>query len=95
MAAHGAKSTVTPLDADLGTDADSANDEVEVTVEASESAAEEVAELEQRLRDTADSIKDSARALGDLASKQIQLHPLASFGIAFLAGLTAAKLLRR
>ena len=92
MPTPSAKSTVTPLDPAAG-DVDSANDED--TVEASASAAEEVDELEQRLRDTAESIKESARALGDLASKQIQLHPLASFGVAFLAGLTAAKLLRR
>jgi len=93
MAAQGAKSTVTSLDPDVAGDLDSANDEV--SVDAAGSAAEEIDELEQSLRDTADSIKETARALGDLASKQIQLHPLASFGIAFLAGLTAAKLLRR
>jgi hypothetical protein len=93
MSAQGAKSTVTSLDPDVPGDVDSANDEV--SVDAFETAAEEIDELEQSLRDTTDSIKESARALGELASKQIQLHPLASFGIAFLAGLTAAKLLRR
>jgi len=93
MAVQGAKSTITPLDPDVTNDADSANDEV--SLDASDTAADEIDELEQSLRDTADSIKESARALGELASKQIQLHPLASFGIAFLAGLTAAKLLRR
>jgi ElaB/YqjD/DUF883 family membrane-anchored ribosome-binding protein len=92
MPTPSAKSTVTPLDP-AASEVDSANDED--AVEASASAAEEVDELEQRLRDTADSIKQSAQALGDLASKQIQLHPLAAFGVAFLAGLTAARLLRR
>ena len=93
MAAQGAKSTITPLDPDVAGDIDSANDEV--SVDAAATAEDEIEELEQSLRDTADSIKETARALGELASKQIQLHPLASFGIAFVAGLTAAKLLRR
>jgi ElaB/YqjD/DUF883 family membrane-anchored ribosome-binding protein len=52
-------------------------------------------ELEEQLRQTADSLKESARALGDLASLQIQQRPLAAIGVAFLAGLAAARMLRR
>jgi hypothetical protein len=40
-------------------------------------------------------LKESAKSLGDLASPQIQQRPLAAIGVAFLAGLAVAKLLRR
>lgn len=52
-------------------------------------------ELEARLRETADRLTDTAKALGSIASKQVQAHPLAAFGMAFLAGMTFARLMRR
>ena len=51
-------------------------------------------ELEERLREAADRLTDTAKALGSIASRQVQAHPLAAFGVAFLAGLTVAKLMR-
>jgi ElaB/YqjD/DUF883 family membrane-anchored ribosome-binding protein len=56
---------------------------------------EQLADLERRLHETADTLKDNARVFGEFASRQIRAHPLASFGVAFFAGLTAARLLRR
>ena len=51
-------------------------------------------ELEERLREAADRLTDTAKALGSIASRQVQAHPLAAFGVAFLAGVTIAKLMR-
>jgi ElaB/YqjD/DUF883 family membrane-anchored ribosome-binding protein len=56
---------------------------------------EQLADLERRLNETADTLRDNARVFGEFASKQIRAHPLAAFGVAFFAGLTAARLLRR
>lgn len=56
---------------------------------------ERIAELEKQLRQTGELLLENAKILSGSASKQIQLHPLAAFGVAFLAGMTIAKLLRR
>ncbi|HXR63888.1 MAG TPA: hypothetical protein VN720_10160 [Rudaea sp.] len=89
MSAQSAKSTVTPIDT-------SVHESTEDVEEAAAAAAEDtLSELEDQLRQTADSLKESARALGDLASLQIQQRPLAAIGVAFLAGLVAARILRR
>ena len=90
MSAQTVKSTVTKIDTGAH---DAAAEEVEETAAA---ATEDTLEqLEDQLRRTADSLKESAKSLGDLASLQIQQRPLAAIGVAFLAGLAAAKLLRR
>ncbi|HEY2396127.1 MAG TPA: hypothetical protein VGH81_09155 [Rudaea sp.] len=90
MSAQSAKSTVTPIDTSVH---ESTTEEVE---EAAAAATEDtLGELEDQLRQTADSLKESARALGDLATLQIQQRPLAAIGVAFLAGLAAARMLRR
>jgi ElaB/YqjD/DUF883 family membrane-anchored ribosome-binding protein len=90
MSAQSVKSTVTKIDTGAH---DSASPDVE---EAAATATDETLEqLEDQLRRTADSLKESAKSLGDLASLQIQQRPLAAIGVAFLAGLAAAKLLRR
>jgi ElaB/YqjD/DUF883 family membrane-anchored ribosome-binding protein len=89
MSAQSAKSTVTPIDTSL-------HESAEEVEEAAAAATEDtLGELEDQLRHAADSLKESARALGDLASLQIQQRPLAAIGVAFLAGLAAAKILRR
>jgi ElaB/YqjD/DUF883 family membrane-anchored ribosome-binding protein len=90
MSAHSVKSTVTKIDTGAQ---DSAAPDVE---EAATAATNETLEqLEDQLRRTAESLKESAQSLSDLASLQIQQRPLAAIGVAFLAGLVAAKLLRR
>ena len=90
MSAHSVKSTVTNIDTGAQ---DSAAPDVE---EAATTATNETLEqLEDQLRRTAESLRESAQSLSDLASLQIQQRPLAAIGVAFLAGLAAAKLLRR
>jgi ElaB/YqjD/DUF883 family membrane-anchored ribosome-binding protein len=89
MSAQSVKSTVTPIDT-------GANDAAEDVEEAAAAATDDtLGEIEEQLRRTADSLKESAKSLGDLANLQIQQRPLAAIGVAFLAGLVAAKLLRR
>ena len=54
-----------------------------------------ISTMEQQLREAGDALMENARKLSEAASKQVQLHPLAAFGIAFLVGVTAAKMMRR
>jgi len=54
-----------------------------------------LATLETRLRDQGDKLLSNAREAKDTASEQVRAHPLAAFGIAFAAGITIARLLRR
>jgi len=91
MSAHSVKSTVTKIE--TGGPNDSAAPDVEETADAATN--ETLEQLEDQLRRIADSLKESAKSLGDLASPQIQQRPLAAIGVAFLAGLAVAKLLRR
>ena len=58
------------------------------------SAEQDLEELEARLREAADRLTDTAKVLGSLATRQVQAHPMAAFGVAFLAGVTLARLLR-
>jgi len=51
--------------------------------------------LENELRDIGRSLLDSTKGLRQEASKQAGLHPLATFGLAFTAGLIVARALRR
>ncbi len=89
MSAHSVKSTVTKIDTGAP---DSAAPDVEEIAAATN---ETLAQLEDQLHRIADSLKESAKSLGDLASPQIQQRPLAAIGVAFLAGIAVAKLLRR
>ena len=78
--------------------------EIDVEVPASINGAEganddEISErleaLEEQLRIAGDRLLESAKTLSAAASKQMQTHPMAAFGVAFLAGITVARLLRR
>jgi ElaB/YqjD/DUF883 family membrane-anchored ribosome-binding protein len=51
--------------------------------------------LEQQLRIAGDRLLESAKTLSSAAGRQMQTHPMAAFGVAFLAGITVARLLRR
>ena len=74
---------------------ESAMNEAEARVEAVASdTGANLEDLEARLREAADRLTDTAKALGEIASRQVQAHPLAAFGVAFLAGVTVAKLMR-
>ncbi|MGA9335698.1 MAG: hypothetical protein WBV39_15565 [Rudaea sp.] len=54
-----------------------------------------LASLEARLRDYGEQIMSGAKDVSKTARRQATTHPLAAFGIAFVAGVTAARLLRR
>jgi ElaB/YqjD/DUF883 family membrane-anchored ribosome-binding protein len=92
MTVQSAKSTITSIETGADNDADGPE---EIEESAASATDDTLAELEQQLRQTADALKESAKALGDLASLQVQQRPLAAVGVAFLAGLVAAKILRR
>jgi len=52
-------------------------------------------ELQDMLRDLGRRMRESTKALTDEATRQARLRPLAVFGLAFLAGVVAARALRR
>jgi len=52
-------------------------------------------ELQDNLREIGRNLLESTKALTDEAAKQARLRPLAVFGIAFVAGIVAARALRR
>ena len=56
---------------------------------------ERLASLEAQLRDSGERLLASAKEVSGLASKQMRSHPLAAFGVAFVAGIAVARLLRR
>lgn len=60
-----------------------------------EAAGERLEALEEQLREAGERMLENAKTLTAAASKQMQMHPLTAFGVAFVAGLAVAKLLRR
>lgn len=60
-----------------------------------EEISERLADLEDQLRVAGERLRESAKVLSGVASRQMQLHPLAAFGVAFFAGIAVARILRR
>jgi len=54
-----------------------------------------LASLEAQLRDSGERLLISAKEMSNLAGKQMRTHPLTAFGVAFVAGIAVARLLRR
>ena len=54
-----------------------------------------LAGMETQLREVGERLLANAKELSGSASKQMRTHPLATFGVAFVAGIAAARLLRR
>lgn len=54
-----------------------------------------LASLEAQLRDTGERLLANAKELSHTAGNQMRTHPLAAFGVAFVAGIAVARLLRR
>ncbi|MEO8957832.1 MAG: hypothetical protein ABI304_02735 [Rudaea sp.] len=54
-----------------------------------------LASLEGRLREYGEQFLSSAKDVSKTARKHATTHPLAAFGVAFIAGVTVARLLRR
>ena len=71
---------------------DAAEDRVD---EAIDSFGDRLAALEAKWREHGEELLASAREIGSVAGKQVRAHPVAAFGVAFVAGMLAAKLLRR
>jgi ElaB/YqjD/DUF883 family membrane-anchored ribosome-binding protein len=51
--------------------------------------------LEAQLRDSGERLLANAKQLSDVAGKHVRTHPVAAFGVAFVAGIVVARLLRR
>ncbi len=86
------KSSVDEVAARLHNGVDAAQEKIDDNIDAT---AERFATLEKQLRQAGDLLLDNAKTLSAEATKQVRLHPLAAFGVAFVAGITVAKLLRR
>jgi len=71
---------------------DAAEEQVDSTVD---TLSARLAALEAHWREHADDLLAGAREIGDVAGKQVRAHPVAAFGVAFVAGMVVAKLLRR
>lgn len=54
-----------------------------------------LAGMETQLRDVGERLLANAKELSGSAGKQMRSHPLATFGMAFVAGIAVARLLRR
>lgn len=54
-----------------------------------------LASLEVLLRDNGERLLSSTKELSALAEKQLRIHPLAAFGVAIVAGMAVARLMRR
>jgi hypothetical protein len=63
--------------------------------EAAEEMSDRFADLEAKLSQGLDDLAQCARELGEVTGRQVRLHPLAAFGVAFLGGIAVARLLRR
>jgi len=71
---------------------DATEDKLDESVDAVSSR---LTSLEAQLRDTGERLLANAKELSETAGKQMRTHPLAAFGVAFVAGIAVARLLRR
>jgi ElaB/YqjD/DUF883 family membrane-anchored ribosome-binding protein len=79
-----------------GADADNDIDDGVDTIDTSMNRfSARLASLKTQLRERSERVLANARDLGDVASNQMRSHPLAAFGVAFVAGIVIARLLRR
>jgi ElaB/YqjD/DUF883 family membrane-anchored ribosome-binding protein len=78
---------------------DAAADKLDAAAEKIDAAAddlnERISEIQERLKVDGERLLASARELGEVISKQTRQHPLTACGIAFVAGIAVARLLRR
>ncbi len=86
------KSAAADTAAKIHNGVDQAEDTVDETVDA---FSERLASLEAQLRENGERLLASAKQLSGIAEKQVRTHPLAAFGVAFVAGIAVARLLRR
>ncbi len=78
---------------------DAAADKLDAAAEKIYAAAddlnERISEIQERLKADGERLFASAREFGEVISKQTRLHPLTACGVAFVAGIAVARLLRR
>jgi ElaB/YqjD/DUF883 family membrane-anchored ribosome-binding protein len=86
------KSAAADAAAKIHNGVNAAEDKLDESVDAVNSRLES---LEAQLRDTGERLLANAKELSETASKQMRTHPLAAFGVAFVAGIAVARLLRR
>jgi ElaB/YqjD/DUF883 family membrane-anchored ribosome-binding protein len=86
------KSTAADAAAKIHNGVDATEDKIDESVDAFSAR---MASLEAQLRDSGDRLLKNAKELSEAASKQMSTHPLAAFGVAFVAGIAVARLLRR
>ncbi len=92
MRVHSVKSSVEEVAAKAHNGVDAVEEAIEENLGA---FSDRLKGLEQQLRQAGDRLLDNAKTLSAEAGKQTKLHPLAALGVAFVAGVTVAKLLRR
>ena len=71
---------------------DTAEEKIDESVDA---VSARLKSLEAQLRDSGERLLASAKEISESAEKQMRTHPLAAFGVAFVAGIAVARLLRR
>jgi ElaB/YqjD/DUF883 family membrane-anchored ribosome-binding protein len=86
------KATASDIADDIHAGVDEAESGFEDTVD---SVSDRIGELEARLREETDRLVESMKEISGAATRYAQARPLAATGIAFVAGLIAARLLRR
>lgn len=78
---------------------DAAADKLDAAAEKIDAVADDLndrlSEIQERLKADGERLFASAREFGDVISKQTRLHPLTACGVAFVAGIAVARLLRR
>jgi hypothetical protein len=83
------------METDTERTAESANAETVREDGDTEGVAAKFAEIESKLCQGYEDMLASAKEIGDVTSRHVRLHPLAACGLAFVAGITLARLLRR
>ena len=76
-----------------------AADKIDAATDKMDAAADDlndrIGEISERLKADGERLLASARELGEVISKQTRQHPLTACGIAFVAGIAVARLIRR
>ena len=77
-------------------DSESLHDDIDTAVgAAADDLNTRIGEISERLKADGERLLESARELGEVISKQTRQHPLTACGIAFVAGIAVARLMRR
>jgi ABC-type transporter Mla subunit MlaD len=78
---------------------DRAADKIDAAADKMDAAADDlndrIGEISERLKADGERLLASACELGDVLAKQTRQHPLTACGIAFVAGIAVARLIRR